>query len=260
MPSPFPGMDPYLEPHWLDVHTSLVSGARDALNRQLPADLIASAEERIAVEGDSEDRLLAPDVRIFEPPIELPLFIDESVEDTAISLPYRLLAQVEPITERFIKIIDAGTERLVAVIEFVSPTNKRGEGLHAFRSKRAGLVASGVNFIEIDLVRAGDWKALLRPHGTTKRASLYRATVRVPADPGAVYLQPIHLQDKLPEIHVPLRRDDPKLTLALQPLLDLAYENGRYARRINYHNDPVPPLDANDAAWTDHLLHVVHRR
>ena len=100
-------------------------------------------------------------------------------------------------------------------------------------------------------VRAGDWKALLRPHGTKKRASLYRATVRVPADPGTIYLQPIHLQDKLPEIHIPLRRDDPKLTLALQPLLDRAYENGRYARRIDYHRDPDPPLDTNDAVWTD---------
>src|SRR5207302_3594168 len=66
MPSPFPGMDPYLEPHWLDVHTSLVSGARDALNQRLPDDLIASAEERVAVEGEEADRLWGPDVQVFE--------------------------------------------------------------------------------------------------------------------------------------------------------------------------------------------------
>lgn len=29
MPSPFPGMDPYLEAHWGDVHTSLATYARD---------------------------------------------------------------------------------------------------------------------------------------------------------------------------------------------------------------------------------------
>jgi hypothetical protein len=177
-----------------------------------------------------------------------------------ISLPYRLIAQVEPIIERFIKIIHAGTERLVTVIEFVSPTNKGGEGLHAFRRKRAELLAAGVNFVEIDLVRAGDWQALLRPHRTKKRASLYRATVRVPRDPAAVYLQPIRLQDKLPELHIPLRRDDPKLTLALQPLLDRAYDNGRYARRIDYRRDPVPPLDADDASWAGQLLHAAQRR
>jgi hypothetical protein len=253
-------MDPYLEPHWLDVHTSLVSGARDDLNRQLPEDLIASAEERIAVESDEEDHLLAPDVRVFEPANDSTSLIEESVEGGVISMPYRLIAQVDPIIERFIKIVDAGAERLVTVIEFVSPTNKCGEGMRAFRRKRAQLLASGVNFVEIDLVRAGDWKALLRPHGTKKRASLYRATVRVPRDPGAVYLQPIHLQDKLPDLPIPLRRDDPKLEIALQPLLDRAYENGRYARRIDYHRDPVPPLDTNDAPWADQLLRAAQRR
>jgi hypothetical protein len=253
-------MDPYLEPHWLDVHTSLVSGARDALNGELPDDLIASAEERIAVEGNQEDHLLAPDVRIFEPPVDSPVVIEESAEGGAISMPYRLIAQIEPVIERFIKIIDAGDERLVSVIEFVSPTNKRGQGLVAFRSKRDELIDSGVNFVEIDLVRAGDWQALLRPHITRKRASIYRATVRVPRDPGAVYLQPIRLQDKLPDIHIPLRRDDPKLMLALQPLLDSAYDNGRYRRRLDYRRDLVPPLEADDAAWADQLLRAAQRR
>ena len=45
MPSPFPGMDPYLEPFWLDVHARLVTYAADALAEQLPEDLVASTEE-----------------------------------------------------------------------------------------------------------------------------------------------------------------------------------------------------------------------
>ena len=36
MPSPFPGMDPYLEQHWGDVHTSLVIYARNQLQKVLP--------------------------------------------------------------------------------------------------------------------------------------------------------------------------------------------------------------------------------
>jgi len=69
MKSPFPGMDPYLEPHWPDVQTSVVAGARDSLNERLPDDLVASAEERIAIEseGDEED-VFEPDVRVFESP------------------------------------------------------------------------------------------------------------------------------------------------------------------------------------------------
>jgi hypothetical protein len=242
------------------VHTKLVAYSADALNQRLPADLIASTEERIAIEGAEDDRLLAPDVRIFEPPADAPFVIEETMGSETASLPYRLLAQVEPITERFIKIIDAGTERLVTVIEFVSPTNKRGEGMYAFRSKRAELLASGVSFVEIDLVRAGDWRALLKPHGTRKHASLYRATVRMPRDPAAVYLQPISLRDKLPKLPLPLRRDDPTVILELQPLLDRAYDNGRYARRLDYHRDPVPALDGEDTVWIDQLLRTAQRR
>ncbi|MFL5339567.1 MAG: DUF4058 family protein [Gemmataceae bacterium] len=50
MPSPFPGMDPYLESHWRDVHASLIIYARDALRRVLPSSLRARVEERVVVE------------------------------------------------------------------------------------------------------------------------------------------------------------------------------------------------------------------
>lgn len=69
MPSPFTGMDPFLEPHWMDVHLMLISEARNALDRSLPGDLIASTGERVAVEAEEgKDHSLYPDVRIFEPP------------------------------------------------------------------------------------------------------------------------------------------------------------------------------------------------
>jgi len=51
MKSPFPGMDPYLEAHWLDVHSRLVAYAADALNEVLPETLVARMEERVAVEA-----------------------------------------------------------------------------------------------------------------------------------------------------------------------------------------------------------------
>jgi Protein of unknown function (DUF4058) len=38
MPSPFPGMDPYLESprYWQDFHGSFITYAREALQSQLP--------------------------------------------------------------------------------------------------------------------------------------------------------------------------------------------------------------------------------
>ena len=50
MPSHFPGMDPYLEAHWLDVHNSLIHLAKAAIQPQLGDDLVARTGERIVVE------------------------------------------------------------------------------------------------------------------------------------------------------------------------------------------------------------------
>jgi hypothetical protein len=253
-------MDPYLEPHWLDVHASLVVGARDALNEKLPEDLIASAEERIAVESDTgDDRILGPDVRVFEPPAGEPAAVESP--SGAPEAPYRLLAHVEPMIERFLRVIEAGTERLVTVIEFVSPTNKVGEGLRAFRGKRSELLSSGVNFVEVDLNRSGNWQALLRPHRAPRKAiTAYRVAVRVPSDPGATYLYPMALRDRMPAITVPLRQHDPRVELDLQALLDHTYASGRYHRRLDYARPCDPPLDADDASWAETLLRQAGKR
>ena len=39
MASPFPGMDPYLEYHWGDIHSGLVIYIREAVAKQLPRGL-----------------------------------------------------------------------------------------------------------------------------------------------------------------------------------------------------------------------------
>src|SRR5947207_9710257 len=66
MPSPFPGMDPYLEAHWRDIHASLIIYARDALQGVLPPSLRARVEERVLLETREGigDHPLFPDVRV----------------------------------------------------------------------------------------------------------------------------------------------------------------------------------------------------
>ena len=67
MPSPFPGMDPYLESHWRDVHASLVIYIRDAIQDSLPSSLRARVEERVILEGpEGFGNSLYPDVRVVE--------------------------------------------------------------------------------------------------------------------------------------------------------------------------------------------------
>jgi len=112
-----------------------------------------------------------------------------------------------------------------------------------------------VNFVEVDLVRSGDWSRLLRPHRCpSKGRSAYRVTIRVPRDPGAVYLFPISVREPLPKVSIPLRDKDPDVRLDLQALVDRAYENGRYARRLDYAKSCDPPLEVDDAAWAARLI------
>ncbi len=46
----FPGMNPYLECEWPDVHTQLIAEIRNALGAILPPGLVARSEESIAVD------------------------------------------------------------------------------------------------------------------------------------------------------------------------------------------------------------------
>ncbi len=259
MNSPFPGMDPYLERHWLDVHASLITSSRNALNARLPEDLIARAKERVDVEASPPDRSrggrrkVGPDVRVFEAVGDA----NASTEGgTAVAIaPYRLELLDDPVTERYIEIIDVrGGEKLITVIEFVGPTNK-SDGLAAFVRKRNELLSGGVNFVEIDLVRAGDWERLLRPHKCSPdTVSAYRAVFRFPGSSTTAYLHPIPLRQPLPTIKIPLRSDDQPGELPLQPLIEDAYRNSRYGSTIDYRRPCEPPLEGDDAVWADELL------
>ena len=51
-------MDPFLERHWQDVHSTFMVFAKQQLNRQLPSQLIARVEESLAVETAPPQRHL----------------------------------------------------------------------------------------------------------------------------------------------------------------------------------------------------------
>lgn len=85
-------------------------------------------------------------------------------------------------------------------------------------------------------------------------------TFRIPSDPGAVYLHPIDLRDRLPAISIPLRQADPRVRLDLQSLLDGTYSSGRYHRRLDYSRPCDPPLEGDEASWADGLLRREGRR
>jgi hypothetical protein len=258
MPSPFPGMDPYLEPHWLDVHTAIVAEARGTLNRLLPPGQVARAEERLAIESDEQlFRRMGPDVRVFSPSTADP---SEGAGGVVIEAPFKLVLELDPIIERYVRIVDEAGQ-LITVVEFISPTNKRQPGLDDYREKRAALLTAGVHVVEIDLVRAGNWRALMRPEVCPPNAiTPYRVTVRASGTRPGAYLFPIWLRLPLPEIQIPLRPIDQPVRLALQPLLDAVYDGGRYGQTINYRLSLDEPLEGEDESWADSLLRTSGRR
>src|SRR6266436_1649873 len=108
MKSPFPGMDPYLEQFWLDLHARLILYACDQLEDQLPDNLIARVEERIVFETeDDEPRAAYPDVKITEQSNGLggATAVLSQVSDIE---PVIVEYSGEPATETFINILEAG--------------------------------------------------------------------------------------------------------------------------------------------------------
>src|SRR4051794_24142402 len=68
MPSPFPGMDPYLEAQedWRGFHTRFITYCSDALSDCLPEEYVARIEERFYLVEAHEERgkQYLPDVAI----------------------------------------------------------------------------------------------------------------------------------------------------------------------------------------------------
>ena len=162
MKSPFPGMDPYLEQHWGDVHQAFITYVRDALQTRLPAELRARMQERVYVEFPEEGRReFYPDVRVFEYPGRRSGSGELRVEETggvAVADPVVVDLDIETKTESYIEVIDVKSgHRVVTTIEVLSPSNKRpGEGQQLYLQKRQDMTRGKVNTVEIDLLRAGD--------------------------------------------------------------------------------------------------------
>ncbi len=262
MRSPFPGMDPYLEMHWRDVHHRLITYSCDVIQGRLPSDLVARVEERVYLEAElGESRARYPDVKVVEYPRGGPaVAVPES--DVAVAEPLVLEVPPEAITEGYIAILDAASgNRVVTVIEYISPTNKLpGVGQDAYIEKQQEVLASRASLVEIDLTRAGrrqlsmpQW-AVPRSHRTTYQMCVRRAWRRWQAE-----MYRAALADRLPIIRVPLRETDADVPLDLQSLVDQCYQNGRYDR-IDYREPPDPPFDANEAPWVQALLESQGRR
>jgi hypothetical protein len=255
MKSPFPGMDPYLERHWRDVHQRLCVYACDALQTQIRPGLLARIDERLIVEtGEgAAPRSIYPDVRVFERHSKRPAGSDPG--GVAVAEPLLIKIGNEKATEGFIRIIDpASGGTLVTVIEFLSTANKQAHGREQYLKKQEEIESAEVSLVEIDLLRAGGW-VLQVPiyHVPPDYHMPYRACVRRGWKWDEFEFYHLPFEQRLPKISIPLRENDADAFLDLQALIDQVYRSGGYDE-IDYSVPPIPPLEGASADWARDVI------
>jgi hypothetical protein len=263
MKSPFPGMDPYLESRWRDVHSRMAYLASDQLAPQLPPALRARIEETFVIETDEEGRprRVSPDTAITETRRPAP-GTGSGAGGVGVAEPLVVTWEVEASIQRSVRIVDTTRgQRVVTAIEFLSPTNKLDvRERRAYRRKQRDLLDGGASLVEIDLIRSGNY--ILYPPEVALPSDIqvaYLVSVTRGWDEGTASIYPIGMRDRLPVIRVPLREADPVAFLDIQRLIDDAYAGGRYDD-IDYAEDPDPPLTGEDATWADQLLRQQGKR
>lgn len=249
MKSPFPGMDPYLERHWQDVLTTFMVYASTQLNRQLPADLVARVEESLAEETDAGRlRFVYPDISVVEQQSE--------PSNVAVADPFEVPIPMESPPQRRLEIVDSGSgNRVVTVIELLSPVNKTmPAGRAAYRKKQSEYIQGMVNLVEIDLLRCGEF-VLAMPEEEWPKAhqAPYKICIRRVNRPWVAAGIGIQLQEKLPNIAIPLRNQDRDVVLELQPIIDACYRDGRYYA-TDYTRTLNPPFTEEESKWAASLL------
>ncbi|HAX80224.1 MAG TPA: hypothetical protein DCY88_31400 [Cyanobacteria bacterium UBA11372] len=254
MPSPFLGMNPYLEDpnRWSSVHNRLIVALADALTPQLLPKYQVDIEKRIYEIIATDDLFIGKaDVTVQRNLTPTPSTSSNVAVVTPATQPITVdLPVLEEVREAYLEVKDPSTKEVVTVIEILSPTNKRGEGRAKYEKKPYSVLGSLTHLVEIDLLRMGEHLPILgNPPQTHYRILVSRSNKRPKAD-----LYAFNLPDLIPSFPLPLRPGDVEPEVDLQALLHGVYERSGYDYFIDYNSDTVPPLSESDAAWMDALL------
>ena len=258
MPSPFPGMDPWLEGPGIfpDLHNTLIIELKRVLNACLPAPYFATAANRVWID-DSQNR--EPDVAVFKEPDFSPGAASGGVAllDAAGMMVLEDPDWIDPFEEPYLEIRSSIEERLVTAIEILSPSNKQeGAGRNSYRQKQAEMRAGSVNFVEIDLLRGGMHTTLISRQSLRANFRAYDYHICIlPANlPGRILVTAFRMQDKIPRIGIPYDAAEPTIPIDLQALVYKSYADSKYERRIDYAKPCIPKLSTEQQLWADEIL------
>src|SRR5438128_770430 len=213
MPSPLPGMDPYLEEEklWSLFHTHLVH----SLYQHLLPGLMDRYRARLAERH----------------------YVLEQVLFTSIVR--------EEHREPYLEVRQRADGRLITVVDVISPANKaNGAGRQAYLAKRQEFRQHNASLVEIDLVLQG------QPLQDYSRDGLpdwdYAVTVTRSVQPDRYEIYTATLQKRLPRFRLPLASDDRDTVLDLYTVFTRCYEQGGFGSKIDYSRDPATVLSDED--------------
>lgn len=254
MPSPFPGMDPYLEDPdiWEDFHASLAAEVRDQITPHLLPRYYAALTSRITY-----DEVLVEETRLAKPDVSVLKVSEKPLRGGGVAIapaPVEGAVALEvPVKEQSIEIRETETRKLITAIEILSPVNKRPghEAFETYRRKRRDLLRTDVHILEIDLLRAGTRPPLATPLPEAPYFVFLSRGNRRPR----VEIWPLQMREEIPVVPVPLSHPDPDVPLDLGKAIRTIYDRAGYQVRIDYGKAvPKPQLAPEDLAWVGERL------
>jgi hypothetical protein len=266
MPSPFPGMDPFLEinPIFHELHTQLLAEAEARLQPQLRPRYIARLERHLSEGSVRELELGEASLEGREPDITIVTGRADPVAAGSTALLAQPTANCQEELEpdelelrrqrRIVIYVQSKPRLAVAAIELLSLSDKEpgSIGQARYQEKRSTAMHGGLHWVGIDLRRGGQ-----RPPipVAINVSSDYLAYVAQPTSRGwnhQVYAWA--LRDPLPSIPIPLLGPD-HATLDLEACFRSAYDRIGADDEADYSaSAPPPSLRPEDRTWVDSVL------
>jgi hypothetical protein len=248
-------MDPFIEDQeWEDFHSTFNTVIRETLAPGVEPRYIVRVERRIYVEHglNEDDQVRWADVSVLWSGGESPVVgTPTGAAGTALAPVECLLPSPQERRETYLVIREVETMEIVTIIETLSPANKRSssDGRDQYLEKREEILRSKTNLVELDLLRggkrlpvvglpAGDYYAIVSRGHKRPKTDVYHWTLRQP----------------LPPIPIPLKKDEPEVTVDLQQVFSTVYDRARYQLSLNYNGPLIVPSTETDTAWTQQLL------
>lgn len=250
--SPFAGMDPYTEarPLWKGLHTQLIG---ELSTHQLPPLLspayFVDAEPSLQVRSQRD---VYPDIQISAP--RLPLPARPAGLGLAVAEPTAIVTapedEEEEEAESAIFIRQAGSEKLVAIIEIISYSNKTpgSEKRARYLFKRREMLSSGIHLVEVDLLRWG------RRVLSNLPPQPYHILVSRADEQPRSKIWSFGLAGTIPDTPLPLLTPDEQVPLPLQAAFTTVYQARGFRLRLDYQVDPNPPLTEAERAFIQRQL------